>query len=90
MPTERIAMRRVREMLRLKLEGGLSDREITFRTGVARSMLREMFARFERSGRNSTDLVRRNLAVSADLRTVTESLLHQAGIKSHVLVQTRT
>ena len=50
MPTERIAMRRVREMLRLKQEGGLSVREIALRTGVARSTLREMFARFERSG----------------------------------------
>jgi len=44
MPTERIAMRRVREMLKLKLEGGLSTQE------VARSTLREMFARFEQSG----------------------------------------
>ncbi len=50
MPTERIAMRRVREMLKLKLEGGLSTQEVARRTGVARSTLREMFARFEQSG----------------------------------------
>ena len=50
MPTERIAMRRVREMLKLKREGGLSTQEVARRTGVARATLREMFARFERSG----------------------------------------
>jgi transposase len=43
-------MRRVREMLKLKLEGGLSTQEVARRTGVARSTLREMFARFEQSG----------------------------------------
>ena len=35
MPTERIAMRRVREMLKLKLEGGLSTQEVARRTGAA-------------------------------------------------------
>ena len=44
MPTERIAMRRVREMLRLRLDAGLATRE------VAPSTLREMFHRFRRSG----------------------------------------
>lgn len=50
MPTERIAMRRVREMLKLKLEGGLSTQEVARRTGAARSTLREMLTRFEQSG----------------------------------------
>jgi len=50
MPTERIAMRRVREILRLRLGAGLSLHETARRTGVARSTLREMMARFERSG----------------------------------------
>ena len=50
MPTERIAMRRVREMLKLKREGELSTQEVARRTGVARSTLREMFARFDQSG----------------------------------------
>ena len=50
MPTERITMRRVREMLKLKREGELSTQEVARRTGVARSTLREMFARFEQSG----------------------------------------
>ena len=50
MPTERIAMRRVREMLKLKREGELSTQEVARRTGVARSTLREMFTRFDQSG----------------------------------------
>ena len=50
MPTERIAMRRVREMLRLSLDAGLATREVARRTGVAASTLREMFRRFEKSG----------------------------------------
>jgi transposase len=50
MPTERIAMRRVREMLKLRLDAGLSLQEVAFRSGIARSTLREMVGRFERSG----------------------------------------
>lgn len=50
MPTERIAMRRVREMLRLSRDAGLATREVARRTGVAPSTLREMFRRFETSG----------------------------------------
>lgn len=49
MPTERIAMRRVREMLRLSRDAGLATREVARRTGVAASTLREMFRRFEKS-----------------------------------------
>lgn len=41
MPTERIAMRRVREMLRLTLDGGLTVSEVARRMGVARSTLRD-------------------------------------------------
>ena len=48
MPTERLAMRRVREMLRLCLDGGVSVSEVARRAGVARSTLREMLVRFER------------------------------------------
>lgn len=50
MPTERIAMRRVREMLRLRLDAELSVQEVARRTGVARSTLREMLQRFAASG----------------------------------------
>jgi transposase len=50
MPTERIAMRRVREMLRLRLDASLATREVARRTGVAPSTLREMLHRFQRSG----------------------------------------
>jgi hypothetical protein len=35
MPTERIAMRRVREMLRLRLDASRATREVARRTGVA-------------------------------------------------------
>jgi transposase-like protein len=48
MPTERIAMRRVRELLRL--DASLATRDVARRTGVAPSTLREMFRRFQRSG----------------------------------------
>ena len=37
MPAERVSMRRVREILRLKHEGGASDREIARSLSVARS-----------------------------------------------------
>jgi transposase len=50
MPTERIAMRRVREMLRLTRDAGMNVSEVARRTGVARSTLREMIERFDRSG----------------------------------------
>jgi transposase len=50
MPTERIAMRRVREMLRLNRDAGLGVRDVARRTGVTPSTLREMLGRFERSG----------------------------------------
>ena len=45
MPTERIAMRPVREMLRLSRDARLATREVARRTGVAPSTLREMFRR---------------------------------------------
>ena len=50
MPTERIAMRRVRDMLRLSRDAGLGVREVARRTGVAPSTLREMGRRFDSSG----------------------------------------
>lgn len=40
MPAERVSMRRVREMLRLKYEAGASDRAIARAVGVARSTVR--------------------------------------------------
>jgi transposase len=50
MPTERVAMRRAREMLRLSRDAGLATREVARRSNVAPSTLREMLRRFERSG----------------------------------------
>ena len=43
-------MRRVREILRLHRDAGLSTREVAQRVGVAPSTMREMVRRFERSG----------------------------------------
>ncbi len=43
-------MRRVREMLKLRLDAGLSLQEVAFRSGIARSTLRAMVSRFENSG----------------------------------------
>jgi len=50
MPTERVAMRHVREMLRLTREAGLTVSEAARRTGVSRSTVREMLRRFDEAG----------------------------------------
>jgi transposase len=49
MPAERVAMRRVREVLRLGF-GGISKHEIARRTGLAASTVRETLARFTAAG----------------------------------------
>ena len=43
-------MRDVREVMRLHREGAVAMREIARMTGVARSTVRDMILRFERSG----------------------------------------
>jgi transposase len=50
MPTERVAMRHVREMLRLVREVGLTVSDAARRTGVSRSNVREMLRRFDEAG----------------------------------------
>lgn len=50
MPTRRVKMREVREVMRLYREGGQAVREIARLSGIARSTVRDMIARFERSG----------------------------------------
>jgi len=50
MPTERIAMRRVREILRLRFDAGLGGRDVARRAGIAPSTVREMFKRFSACG----------------------------------------
>ncbi|WP_341872644.1 helix-turn-helix domain-containing protein, partial [Mesorhizobium amorphae] len=52
MPTRRVTMRHVREILRLSLEAGLSTRVIGERTGVGATTVRDMLKRFARSGLN--------------------------------------
>src|SRR6266436_9378606 len=49
MPAGRVAMRRVREVLRLGF-GGISKHEIARRTGLAASTVRETIARFKATG----------------------------------------
>ena len=50
MPTERVSMRRVREILRLKFESGASDRAIAVAVGVARSTVQLCLARVAAAG----------------------------------------
>src|ERR1017187_6164877 len=55
MPAERVAMRQVREIIRLKCSAGISTREIARRLGIAASTARETLRRFEGAGPWSTD-----------------------------------
>ena len=50
MPAERTSMRQVREVLRLKLVGGVATREIARRIGVTPSTVRNTLKRFQASG----------------------------------------
>jgi hypothetical protein len=50
MPAERVAMRQVREIIRLKFSAGISTREIARRLGIAASTARETLRRFEGAG----------------------------------------
>src|SRR3954467_10640322 len=50
MPAERVSMRRVREILRLKYEAGASDRAIARSVGVARSTARLCLDRVAAAG----------------------------------------
>ena len=50
MPAERVSMRRVREILRLKFECGASDRSIAVAVGVARSTVQLCLARVATAG----------------------------------------
>ena len=50
MPAERVAMRQVREIIRLKFSAGISTREIARRLGIAASTVRETLRRIEGAG----------------------------------------
>ena len=50
MPAERVAMRQVREIIRLKYSAGISTREIARRLGIAASTVRGTLRRFEGAG----------------------------------------
>jgi transposase len=47
MPAERVAMRQVREIIRLKFSAGVGTREISRRIGISTSTVRETLRRFE-------------------------------------------
>ena len=47
MPAERVAMRQVREIIRLKFSAGVGTREISRRIGISASTVRETLRRFE-------------------------------------------
>ena len=49
MPAERVAMRDVRVIIRLKFLSSLTTSEIARRLGMARSTVRETLSRFESS-----------------------------------------
>ncbi len=50
MPRDRISMRTIREVLRLRLEAGLSERQAARSAGVPRSTVQDYVARFRTSG----------------------------------------
>lgn len=50
MPAERLTMRRVREILRCRFEGGLGSKAISYRVGAAPSTVRETLRRAEAAG----------------------------------------
>ena len=50
MPTRRMDMRQVRELMRLHREAGLGVRETARRAGIAESTMRDMVKRFDRAG----------------------------------------
>lgn len=50
MPAERLAMRRVREILRYRFEAGLGHKAISYRVGVAPSTVRETLRRAAAAG----------------------------------------
>jgi transposase len=50
MPAKRLSMRRIRELLRLKAAGGMSDRALAQQIGVARSTMAEYLERLKTAG----------------------------------------
>ena len=50
MPAKRLSMRKIRELLRLKAAGGMSDRTLALRIGVARSTMTDYLERLEAAG----------------------------------------
>ena len=50
MPRDRIPMRMIREVLRLRLEAGLSERQAARSLGVPRTTVQDYLARFRGSG----------------------------------------
>ena len=75
MPTRRMDMRQVRELMRLHREAGLGVRETARRAGIAESTMREMVKRFDRSG------LEWQLAADLDNAQLEAKLYGAAGVK---------
>ncbi len=50
MPTERLSMRRIRDLLRLKYAQGLSDRAAALSLGLSKGTVGNYLARFSQAG----------------------------------------
>ena len=75
MPAERVAMRQVREILRLRFSSGIPGREIARRLGMAASTVRETLKRFEAAG------LRWPLADAVSEEVLAQRLYGRAGSK---------
>ena len=75
MPAERVAMRQVREVVRLAFASGISGREIARRLGIAPSTVRETLRRFRAAGLSWP------LADDASEEALAEKLYGPAGSK---------
>jgi transposase len=75
----RLSMRKIREVLRLKFEVGLSDRQIAVTVGSARSTVQECFSRCRQAG------ISWPLAADLSEEALQETLYHRAvALKSDV------
>src|SRR3546814_1182910 len=67
MPTRRMDMRQVRELMRLHREAGLGVRETARRAGIAVSTMREMVKRFDRRSEEHTSELQSLMRSSYDV-----------------------
>ena len=91
MPAERVAMRQVREIIRLKFSARVPTREIARRLGIAASTVRGTLGRLESAGLNwPAPLVSSLAAVEGFFQAgagVTFAAALKAGISADMLVE---